>query len=400
MIDNKEKNECCGCGSCEQICPVHAIHMEEDAEGFLYPKISVDLCIKCDLCDSVCPFSSDYVGKVAEPAVYAAINQSETICRKSSSGGVFSAVSDWILEQQGFVFGVKFDDDFHVIHTEAGSHTERNRFRGSKYVQSDTKQLYTLAEKRLKEGKKVLFTGTPCQVEALNKYLLIKKIDTERLYTIDNICHGVASPGVWEKYILTLKKYLLEGEQIRYISMRSKNCEWRKQEMDVMTNRRNISKYVNQKFSWNRLFRTLFVLRPSCYHCKFTSYKRCSDLTLADYWNYENAGLPLDDKNGVSLILVNSSKGEKVLEAVKEKLQLVPSTKKDCWQVHLEFPNNEPKNRKKFWHDYRELDTSTVLKKYAKGSFINKMIRFISPFLRKLGLYTFAAKVHHKLGGK
>lgn len=400
MVDSKTKRECCGCGGCEQICPVHAIAMREDSEGFLYPQIDKDKCLGCNLCDQVCPFTSNYVGESANPKVYAAICKDEKVCKKSSSGGAFTAISDWILSQQGVVYGVEFDDELRVVHTAAECAADRNRFRGSKYVQSETKDTFNQVEMSLKKGRIVLFTGTPCQIEALNKYMILKKVPTENLYTIDNICHGVASPGIWMQYIQELRKQLRDGESIRYISMRSKRGEWRRQEMDVVTNQRNISKYVNEKFSWNRFFRSFVLTRLSCFDCKFTSYKRCSDLTLADYWNYENAGLSLDDTNGVSLVLVNTEKGERLFEAAKSDLQIAKSTKEACWQIHLEFPNNEPKKRQKFWHDYENMEIGKVLRKYTKGSAMNKLIRFVSPFLRKLGLYTLAAKIHHAIGRK
>lgn len=400
MVDKKGKEECCGCRACEQICPVQAIRMKEDQEGFLYPSILSDVCIKCNRCEQVCPFESDYTGVDANPEVYAAINIEENVCKRSSSGGVFTAVSNWILEQQGIVVGVKFDEEFRVVHASAQSTEERNRFRGSKYVQSDTEAIYTQIEAHLKQGKLVLFTGTPCQVEALGKYMQLKNIDIRNLYTIDNICHGVASPRLWKEYIIQLKKVLREGEYLRYISMRSKKNGWRHQEMDVITNQRNISQYINQKFSWNRFFRSLFITRPSCFRCKFTSYKRCGDLTLADYWNYENARLPLDDKNGVSLVLVNSQKGKELFEMVKKDLQVACSTKRDCWQIHLQFPNNEPSRRKQFWSDYEKLDITSVLNRYTKGSAMNKLIRAVSPVLRRAGLYTLVARIHHKISRK
>lgn len=400
MIDSKGKEECCGCGACEQICPVHAIVIKEDSEGFLYPSILKDVCIKCNRCEMVCPFESDYTKKDASPEIYAAINNMESICKKSSSGGVFTAVSNWILEQHGVVFGVKYDDMFQVVHAAAQCVEDRNRFRGSKYVQSNTDHIYMQVELELKRGIPVLFSGTPCQVEALNKYMRLKSVDIQNLYTIDNICHGVASPRIWANYVEELKKMLRENEQLCYLNMRSKNCGWRRQEMEVITNQRNISQYVNRKFSWNRLFLSLFITRPSCFFCRFTSYKRCADLTLADYWNYENAGLSLDDKNGVSLVMVNTKKGKKLFSTAKKELQVCPSTKEDCWQIHLQFPNNEPSKRGKFWRDYERLETLVVLKRYVRGSGMNKIIRAVSPVLRRVGLYTLVAQVHHRISRK
>ena len=395
MIEIKDKSQCCGCQACSQICPSQAIKIVVDKEGFKYPKVIEESCVHCNLCEKVCPFHSNYVGESAEPKVYAAINKDVETCKKSSSGGVFTVISDWVLKQQGTVYGVEFNPNFKVVHSVARCAEERDRFRGSKYVQSDTKQIYQQVEHDLKEGNMVLFTGTPCQVEALNCYLEVKKVERSNLYTIDNICHGVASPKLWGEYVELLKKQLEKDEKIEYISMRSKQNGWRKQEMVVKTNQRELSPFVNRGFSWNRLFLSLYLTRPSCFSCKFTSFKRPGDLTLADYWNFENAGIDMDDTNGVSIVLVNSEKGEKLFEQVRECLNITESDKKRCWQIHLEFPNNAPSNRSKFWKEYHKLGTEKTLKKYAKGSLMNRFIRIVSPVLRKLGLYTWVAKVHH-----
>jgi len=398
MINGADKRVCCGCQACAQVCPTHAIGMFSDEEGFIYPKVTEDMCVHCNLCERVCPFNSSYVDENADPDVYAAVNKESEICKKSSSGGVFSAVSDWILQKNGVVYGVKFETDFRVIHASATLYSERNCFRGSKYVQSDTNRVYQMVEADLKNRQMVLFTGTPCQVEALNRYLKVKSIDTEKLYTIDNICHGVASPRVWEDYIKLLEKQLESNEQISYINMRGKDGGWRNQEMVVRTDKRDLSQFINKEFSWNRLYRTLYITRSSCYSCKFTSYKRPSDLTLADFWNFENAEIDLDDTNGISLVLVNSEKGKYILDQVVEQLQIAKSDKKRCWQIHLEFPNNAPNGRGKFWKEYWKKGANKALKKYTKGSLMNRFIRKVSPILRKLGLYTIVAKVHHMIG--
>jgi len=272
MINGADKRVCCGCQACAQVCPTHAIGMFSDEEGFIYPKVTEDMCVHCNLCERVCPFNSSYVDENADPDVYAAVNKESEICKKSSSGGVFSAVSDWILQKNGVVYGVKFETDFRVIHASATLYSERNCFRGSKYVQSDTNRVYQMVEADLKNRQMVLFTGTPCQVEALNRYLKVKSIDTEKLYTIDNICHGVASPRVWEDYIKLLEKQLESNEQISYINMRGKDGGWRNQEMVVRTDKRDLSQFINKEFSWNRLYRTLYITRSSCYSCR----SRCS----------------------------------------------------------------------------------------------------------------------------
>ncbi len=400
MVNSREKNQCCGCSACEQMCPKNAISMKMLEEGFCYPEIDMAKCVDCGLCDRVCPFDKSYVGEEATPLVYAALHKNEEVRKKSSSGGVYSAITDYILERGGVVYGVKYDADFSVKHDSAETKEKRDCFRGSKYVQSNVNNTYVKVEDDLAAGRDVLFSGTPCQVEGLNRYLQLKKADTSKLITVDNICHGVASPGIWHEYLDELNKLLEQDEKIEYISMRSKESGWRKQEMIVLTNKRDISKMINENFSWNRLYLSLLTTRSSCFECKFTSYKRVADITLADFWNYENAGIELNDTYGISLILVNRKKGEELFDVIKSQLDYVQSDVKKCWQIHLQFTSNLPVEYEKFWKQYREEGGVTVLKKYTKGTFTNRLIRFVSPMLRKVGLYQPAIKVYSMLGKK
>lgn len=393
-----DKEQCCGCRACEQICFQRAITMDRDKEGFIYPIINSSVCIKCGLCEKVCPLNgASYQGQDAEPKVYAGINMKDDVCLRSSSGGIFTALSNYILKHGGNVYGVILDDDFSVKHIGTKEINTRDKMCGSKYVQSEISNTYTQIAENLRNGEIVLFTGTPCQVEGLNKYLSIKNIPCGNLYTVDNICHGVASPLIWEEYIKELQQLLEDGEKIEYLSMRSKSVEWRKQEMLVCTDKKDISEWINSSFSWNRLYRTQYLTRPSCFSCHFTSYKRCADITLADYWNFENAEIDLDDKNGVSLILVNSKKGEKLIEMIQSEVCLKDSNKEKCWQIHLEFPSSKPQKREQFW---KELETNGIrdaLYKYTKGSFFNKLVRAVTPCLRKLGIYSFVARIYNKI---
>lgn len=398
MLELSSKKECCGCAGCSQICPVDAIEMKMDKEGFLYPFIKKNNCINCGLCEKVCPIQVNYIKEQASPEVYAAVCKNEDVCRNSSSGGAFTAASNWILNQRGKIYGVKFGEDFSVLHDAAETETERNQFLGSKYVQSDTSHIYGMVESDLRLGKLVLFTGTPCQVETLLRYMKLKHVNVENLYTIDNICHGVASPMLWKNYIELLKQQLEENEKIQFITMRGKQHPWREQLMEVKTDKRDISEQINDSMSWNKLFRSLYATRPSCFACKFTSYKRPGDLTCADFWNYENANLKLDDALGVSLVLVNTEKGQTLLRHMQKDMNYEKSSKKACWQIHLKYPNNIPVKRAVFWNEYFGNGAEATLRKYLRGSNTNKMIRMISPKLRKWGLYKLFACLHYKLG--
>ena len=197
MIEIKEKAFCCGCNACVQRCPKQCISMHEDEEGFLYPRVDKTICIECGLCEKVCPVINQ--NEPRKPLkVYAAYNKDEKIRRESSSGGVFTAIAEQVIDEGGIVFGACFDENWEVKHDYTETKEGLKAFRGSKYVQSRIKDNYQKAEHYLKEGRKVLFSGTPCQIAGLKKYLCK---EYENLLTVDFICHGVPSPKVWRMYL-------------------------------------------------------------------------------------------------------------------------------------------------------------------------------------------------------
>lgn len=393
-----DKDKCCGCSACFSVCPVQAIKWTKNKEGFSEPEIIEDKCIDCGLCRKVCPYEEDHVGKDADPEVYAAVHKDKKVLLKSSSGGAFTALSDAVLRQRGVVYGVEFDREYGLVYGRASDPKRCSRFRGSKYVQCEPGSVYRQVEKDLKDGKAVMFTGTPCYVSGLKNYLSARKIDTEKLFLCDNICHGAASPMVWKEYLCYIRSNVLKGKALKSISMRSKKVKWQKQQMDCWTECGDESKIINRGASWNKLYRTACVTRKSCFSCPFTGYERVGDITAGDYWNIENAGLKIDYHLGVSLLLINTEKGKKWLSNAKEDLILEKSDKKSCWQLHLEKQPPTPSKRQVFWNSF-EKDPEGAVKKYAKGSPVNQFARGITPILRKLGLYTFTVNLFGRVKG-
>lgn len=395
FLEKQSKKECCGCMACSKICGVSAIEMKQDKCGFYYPKVDKNKCVDCGRCESVCPMKENYVGQDADPDIYAVINRDTHVLKYSSSGGMFTLLAEWILEQNGVIYGVAFDENFYVCHQRAQTMEEAAKFRTSKYVESDIKEVYKYLLSDLSEGKTVLLTGTPCQISAINKYLKAKKISTEKLYTCDNICHGVPSRKIWNDYLNILKsKYIIADDEIVSINMRSKKHNWKNQEMDIELKKGNINDII-QKFSFNQFFRSLFGHRPSCFNCKYTSYKRPADFTLGDFWSVENAMISFDVDNGVNVVLVNTEKGRNLFELIKNKAKIQKVTKKAAWQAHLEYAAKAPAKRKEFWENYLKMENKEeVLCRYMRGSFLNKMIRKMTPVLRKTGLYAFAGKMY------
>ena len=235
MIDIKEKNNCCGCSACVQICPKQCISMAADNEGFLYPQVNSAICIDCGLCEKVCLVINQSAPR--EPlVVYAAKNNNEDIRLKSSSGGIFTLLAEKVIEEGGVVFGAKFDADWNVIHDYTETIEGLAAFRGSKYVQSIIGDNFKTAKQFLNNGRKVLFSGTPCQIAGLKKYL---RKEYDNLLTVDVVCHGVPSPMVWRDYLdykrakraagkNTVSSSLKELPVITGISFRDKTKGWKK----------------------------------------------------------------------------------------------------------------------------------------------------------------------------
>lgn len=311
MFNICSQNECNGCHACFCACPVNCIIMKNDVEGFLYPHIDQSSCIDCNLCQKVCPIlkntSSDNI-----PSAFSSYHKDDHVRKQSSSGGVFTAIAEHIISNNGVVFGACFDDNFKVVHGYAETFEELKKMRGSKYVQSEIGNTYREIEASLAQKRLVLFTGTPCQVAGLKSYL---RDESEYLITQDIICHGVPSPAVWRKY---LNQYNDNGD-IQSISFRNKDNGWNRFSMKVITADKEVRRDLSQDV-FLRAFLSDLCLRPSCYHCHFKGLNRGSDITLADFWGVEVLFPAMVDDKGVSLVLINSSVGQKLFNDVKNDL--------------------------------------------------------------------------------
>lgn len=310
MISIIDKKDCSGCGACANICPHKSISMSYDEEGFLYPIINTEKCIDCHLCEKICPIHKHPLTARKPHEIRAAINENETIRLQSSSGGIFSLLADYILDSGGVVVGAAYTEDWNVEHIVVSSKTELKRLRGSKYVQSQTKNIYKQVLNNLLEGKLVLFSGTPCQISGLKSFL---KKEYENLITIEIFCHGVPSTLVYQKYINEISK----GEPIYYVNMRDKTEGWKQYHFAVN----------NYTVSWrNDLYMKAFlsnlILRPSCYSCKFKEGRCGSDIALGDFWGAKEVHQELDDDKGLSLVFLNSEKGRNLylkIKTIKDK---------------------------------------------------------------------------------
>lgn len=272
MLDIKIKSDCCGCSACIQICPKQCISMNEDNEGFLYPEIEKDICINCGLCEKVCP--ELYPGIMRKPLkVFAIKNKDEEIRKKSSSGGIFTVLAETVIREGGVVFGAKFNENWEVVHDYTVTKDGLAAFRGSKYVQSRMGDCFSKAKSFLDQGKKVLFSGTPCQIAGLKRFL---RKEYNNLLTVDFICHGVPSPKVWRMYLdETVVRQCEKKAFIEEVSFRDKRLGWKKYSVSLLFsttigNGAKNSVLVSEPFTENLFMRGFLYdvyLRPSCYQC-------------------------------------------------------------------------------------------------------------------------------------
>jgi coenzyme F420-reducing hydrogenase beta subunit len=315
MLQIKEKKDCTGCHACFNRCPQESISMETDAEGFWYPLVDQVRCSNCGLCEIVCPVKNRIVIN-NQPKAYACMSKEDNIRLESSSGGIFTLIAENVLNDGGVVFGVKFDNDFTVVHDYIETMEGLEKFRGSKYVQSRIGGSYKMAKDFLNQGKKALFSGTPCQIAGLKSFL---GKDFENLFTVDLICHGVPSPKVWEEY----KKYRerIACFKTREISFRRKYEGWKLFSLlFIFENGKEYTQTFNKDL-FMRAFLKDISLRPSCYNCRFKSINRESDITLGDFWGIQNILPEMDDDKGTSLIFINSDKGKEIFEKIKDKME-------------------------------------------------------------------------------
>lgn len=371
MLYNSKK-DCCGCTACEQICNVEAIKMLSDSEGFRYPLIDENICIDCGLCVKICPLKENfkYNNDLISPLVYAVKHQSDEIRLQSTSGGAFTALYEYFTENKGVVYGVGFDknNNFEVKHRRATTQIECEEFRGSKYVQSNLNDVFLNVKKDLKGGLSVLFVGTPCQTAGLSSFLGSKY---SSLLLIDIVCHAVPSPLIWKEHICYIQnKY---SSNIADYQCRSKINGWRGHIEKIRFENGNVI-YKN-KLSQNHasIFHSRLANRLSCSYCKFTSYKRPSDITIADYWGIENINEKFNDNIGISLLLANTSKGVDYFKQVSNHLTYFESTIDDAFKNNHHSPSKENPKREEFWNDYYNKGYEFVLKKYADYSLFGKL---------------------------
>lgn len=310
MID-AVKDKCYGCTACFAVCPQKCISMVDIGEGFLYPKIDINRCVKCNLCEKVCPvINKPHEGD--DFVTYAAYNKNDKIRKNCSSGGIFAQMAYHALLEKGIVYGAAFESDYQsVCHIRIESERNLPRLYTSKYMQSRLNDTYQLVRKDLKEGKKVLFSGTPCQVGGLKTFL---GKEYENLLCVDFICHGVPSEKIWKIFTNKLiKKYnhKIDSANFRFKEDGSPRL--------LLLFGNHEYKQTQSENLFYQAFLSDICLRKSCYQCQFKGKYGFSDITIADFWGIQSVCPEMNDEKGTSLVIVNSSKGSVIWGKIKNE---------------------------------------------------------------------------------
>ncbi len=305
---------CTGCGACYSACPCHSIEMIIDAEGFLRPYIDTGECLDCGTCTRACPVLHP-LPEIAVTDAQAAYACDEEIRRLSSSGGIFTICAEEILAQGGVVFGAAFTSDFkRVRHIAVTKPEALHLLRGSKYIQSDTADSYSQVKVYLQQGIPVYYAGTPCQITGLKQFL---GEDFPLLITQDVVCHGVPSPGVWQDYLMLIEK---NDDSLSRFSFRDKTHGWENFGIRMITENGDVKYQSQSQNLFMRGFLQNLYLRPSCYACPVKNQCESSDLTLGDLWGIRHILPEWKDDRGVSLVLIRSEKGKRLMETVSAKI--------------------------------------------------------------------------------
>lgn len=398
--DNKhiniiDKEDCCGCTACKSICPKQAIEMVEDEEGFLYPKINEEKCINCGICKKTCPILNKKKESKFKQKAYVLNNKNNKIRIESTSGGAFTEIAKYVLSYDGIVYGATFNNLFEVEHQKAIKEDELGKFRNSKYVQSNLKNTFIETKKYLDNGKMVCFSGTPCQIEGLNSYL---NKDYDNLILVDVVCRAVPSPKLLRKYLKYIRENKLNNEKIKSVSFRNKDkygYNYTQMKIESLNNT-----YQNgvETDPYLRAFFEGYSIRNACLNCKFKKRYRVSDFTMWDCFNVENFDKDMDDNMGTTRILINTEKGVKIFEKIKENFNY-----KEIEADRIIIGSNElikstkfNSNREDFFYDLNKLDIKKLFTKYFPDSIKVKFERF----MRKTLVNTKGYKKIKKIGKK
>ena len=376
----KNREQCSACGLCVSVCANHAISMQVDEDGFRYPYIDKEKCTSCGACEKVCPFHASMLNNPNARKVrrsYAFKHRSD-VQKVSSSGGFFTALSDYVLDNNGILYGAVFDEQYHVFHDRTENRSGRDKMRGSKYVQSDLSKVYQTIKQDVKSGRLVLFSGTPCQCAAVIRYFGGKK--PENLIMMDLICHGVLSDEFFQQYLDGVCKK--NPGTISKINFRDKDFGWQ----DVSITFDNGNCYHSADDYFYKAYATHAFQRSSCFHCPFATEKRWGDFTVGDYWGMQKYHPDFYDDLGVSLVLVNTEQGETILESCAGQFLPIQPQEYATVQPNLRQPTARGDRADKIQIYYKKHGYSKTMHRFFDVTLQRKINSQIAKILKKLHL--------------
>ncbi len=392
MIKITKKEMCCGCSACAAVCPKSCIEMKKDSEGFLYPEVDVSQCIDCGLCDKTCRVLHPVAEETLEQKAFLVQHGDVRVRKESTSGGAFTAISEYVIDRGGIVFGAAFDENFVVKHTCAETAEELKKFRNSKYVQSEIAGCYEKAKGYLDNGRFVCFSGTPCQIEGLLAYL---RKPYENLLTVDVVCRAVPSPLVWEKY----RKLKAQNREIIDAKFRDKEPYGYEYSQITMTfPEKKIKGGVESDFYLRAFFSNLSD-RPSCYECKFKKRCRPSDITIWDCFDVYKFDKSMDDNTGVTRALVHSAKGRAVMSEIGKTNLIKEISCEDAVRGVKEMvrPTKRGEKREAFFADLNAMDADACFKKYFPMTPRVRVEKFVRNTSERLGIYKHVKRLAMKV---
>ncbi len=377
------ESECCGCGACVEVCPTNCISFAENNETFLFPKIDLSKCVSCKKCENVCPFNKPRENKITPKSIFFGVHKNKETVFKSSSGGAFSSVGKILLKDGYTVCGVKWNG-LKVVNSFADNEKDFEKFRKSKYILSDTNRCFSKIKNMLSQGEKVLFVSTPCQVEALKNFLTKP---SENLFTIDLVCHGGPGQKLFDIYIEETEK--THKNKIKEYSFRNKEpLKGRINTRSAKITFENGKEIITdaKKDPFLRAYYSRLFFRKSCLKCPFANLNRPGDITLGDGWGAEKTDNRLNPETGVSLIIINSDKGEKLLERIYKEgnMELFPISESEATAGNsaLLHPTPRHRNREKFFENLKKGFYPSI-KKYSKSPFFKRLYTKATRIIRK-----------------
>lgn len=377
----KNKNVCTGCHACFNACPMNAIEMKPDSEGFLYPIVDEDKCINCNKCKKACPIlNKPKLQPLSEAYGCKAKDDGERMT--STSGGVFAVLAHKTLAENGVVCGAAFDDDNSVFHLIAENEDDLVRIKGTKYVQSRIDDTYKTLKEILDEGRQVLFSGTPCQVAGFKSFL---NKDYDNLLCVDLICHGVPSPEVWQKYLDEIS----ENCSVERVVFRSKSNDGGQAENKFYLSNGEVKSEIYNESPYVKGFIKNLYVRPSCFDCQFKGIKRCSDITVGDFWSVKEYFPDFTDNKGVSAIIIHNNTGKQRFNDISDCLDVVKATPEQIslWNECLLQSTSYNPLRETFFERQNEESVVSLIGELVIGS--EKNVEAYKP--------SFSEKVKNKL---